>query len=71
MAANRDAIAEGKRVCTDVQAQLDATAARGVFADVPWVPAELSEVVEAVLGCEWFPENPQDVYRYPPPANTP
>jgi len=71
MAAYRDAIAEGKRVCTDFQAQLDATAARGVFADVPWVPAELSEVVEAVLGCEWFPENPQDVYRYPPPTTTP
>jgi len=67
MAAYRAAIAEGKQVCTDFQAQLDATAERGVFADVPWIPAELSEVVEAVLGCEWFPDNPEDVYRYPPP----
>jgi hypothetical protein len=67
MAAYRAAIAEGKQVCTDFQAQLDATAERGVFADVPWIPAELSEVVEAVLGCEWFPDNAEDVYRYPPP----
>lgn len=69
MAAYRDAITEGKRVCTDLQAQLDATAARGVFTDVPRVPAELSEVVEAVLGCEWFPENPKtctDTRHQPP-----
>ena len=68
MAAYRAAIAEGKTVCTEFQAKLDATAERGVFADVPWLPSELSEVVEAALGCEWFPENPEDVYRYPPPT---
>ena len=26
----------------------------------------MKEVVERVLGCVWFPENPEDVYRYPP-----
>ena len=36
-----------------------------------WVPAEMKEVVEAVLGCAWFPDNPEDVYRYPPPAPAP
>jgi hypothetical protein len=68
MAAYRQAIAEGKQVCLDYQAQLDATAARGAFADTPWVPSEMKEVVDAVLGCEWFPDNPDDVYRYPPPG---
>lgn len=68
MAAYRLAIAEGKTVCVEFQAQLDATAQLGAFADVPWLPSELSEVGQAVLGCAWFPENPQDVYRYPPPT---
>jgi hypothetical protein len=71
MAAYRAAIAAGKQVCTDFQAELDATAERGVFADTPWVPGELKEVVEALLGCEWFPEHPEDVYRYPPSTSTP
>jgi hypothetical protein len=66
MAAYRASIAEGKQVCIDFQAKLDATEARGVFKDVAWLPSKLSEVVEAALGCEWFPEDPQDIYRYPP-----
>ncbi len=71
MAAYRAAIAEGKMVCAEFQARLDATAERGVFADVPWIPSEMSEVVEAVLGCAWFPEHPEDVWRYPPSTSTP
>ncbi len=71
VAAYRAALAEGKQVCTDFQAELDATAERGVFADTPWLPSELKEVVKAVLGCESFPEHPEDVYRYPPPTATP
>lgn len=67
MAAYRDAIAQGKTICEEFQGKLDATAARGAFADTPWIPAEMQEVVEAVLGCAWFPERPEDVYRYPPP----
>lgn len=66
MAEYREAIAEGKRICDDFQAKLDATADRGAFVDVPWVPSDLVEVVEAVLGCEWFPDNPGDIYRWPP-----
>jgi hypothetical protein len=65
MAAYRTAIVEGKEVCDEFQAQLDATAERGDFADVPWLPTQLKEVVVAVLGCDWFPENPNDLYRYP------
>jgi hypothetical protein len=67
MAAYRAALAEGKTVCNDFQAQLDATADRGVFADTPWLPGELKEMVVAALGCESFPDNPEHVYLYPPP----
>jgi len=66
VAAYRSAIGEGKQICDGFQARLDATAAGGAFADTPWIPREMQEVVEAALGCQWFPEDPEDVYRYPP-----
>ena len=71
MTAYRAALAEGKTVCADFQAKLDATAARGVFADTPWIPGELKEVVDAALGCESFPENPGAVFRQPPATPAP
>ena len=71
MEAYRRSIAEGKQVCIDFQDRLDATEARGAFAETPWIPGEMKEVVERVLGCVWFPENPEDVYRYPPAKSTP
>lgn len=67
MAAYRASVAEGKEVCVDFQARLDATAARGDFEDVAWLPNELSEVVAAALGCNWFPDDPETIYLYPPP----
>lgn len=70
MAAYRAALIVDKQACSDFQAKLDATEERGVFADSPWVPGELKEVVEVVLGCEGYPEHPEDVYR-PPPTSTP
>ncbi len=70
MAAYRVALAEDKETCTDFEAELDATEERGVFADTPWIPGELKEIVEVVLGCEGYPEHPEDVYR-PPPTSTP
>ena len=69
VAAYRAALVEGKQVCVEFQTRLDATAKRGVFADTPWIPAALSEVVEARLGCDLFPENPENVFR-PVPATT-
>lgn len=65
MVAYRSSIIEGKEICDGFQARLDATADRGVFVDTPWIPAELQEVVEAVLGCSWFPEDPEALYRFP------
>ena len=58
------------QVCIEFQSRLDATEQRGVFADTPWIPAEMKEVVERVIGCEWFPENTDDIYRYPPRTST-
>ncbi len=71
MAAYRTALAGDKQACIDLQAKLDATAERGVFTDVPWIPGELKEVVEAFLSCDGpLLKNPEDVYR-PPPTSTP
>jgi hypothetical protein len=69
LAAYRTALVEGKQGCIDFQARLDATADRGVFADTPWIPSALSEIVAVRLGCDLFPENPEDVFR-PIPATT-
>jgi len=69
VAAYRTALVEGKQGCIEFQARLDATSDRGVFADTPWIPSALSEIVSARLGCDLFPENPEDVFR-PVPATT-
>ena len=70
MAAYRVALAEDKQRCTDFEAALDATAERLVFGETPWIPGELKEFVDAVIGCAGYPENPEDVYR-PLPTSTP
>jgi hypothetical protein len=66
MAAYRDALAADNEACADFQAELDATAERGVFADTPWIPGELKESVNYALGCDSLPDNPQDAYRPQP-----
>ena len=71
MEAYRVALIDGKRGCLVFQARLDATAARGVFAETPWVPSEMKEVVEAVLGCDLFPENPENIWRVPSTSEPP
>ena len=67
MAAYRNALEADNQVCADFQATLDATANRGAFVDVPWMPSELSEIVDYALGCGGQPSNPQDAYRPPAP----
>jgi len=61
----RAAIAEGKRLCSGFQSELDAITEVGGFSDAPWMPGELRGVVETALGCQWFPDRPEDIYRYP------
>jgi len=70
MAAYRVALAADNQVCVEFQATLDATAERGAFSDVPWMPGELKEIVEYALGCSSLPQNPEDVYR-PNPSPAP
>ena len=70
MAAYRAALAADNQVCADFQATLDATAGRGVFADNPWLPDELSEIVDYALGCGSAIQNPQDAYRPPAPPTS-
>jgi hypothetical protein len=65
MASYRAAIAADKERCIDFAATIDATGDREVFGDMPWVPSELAEAVESVLGCEQYPERPEDLYRPP------
>jgi hypothetical protein len=63
MAAYRNALIDDEVVCADLQAEIDATSSRDVFADNPWLPAEMKEIVVYALGCGSMVENPQDVYR--------
>ena len=65
MKAHRAALARDKQLCVDLDAEFDATADREVFADTPWIPEELKEVVEAVIGSASYPEHPEDGYRPP------
>jgi hypothetical protein len=43
--------AEMGPLCLELQSKLDATAEREIFAEVPWIPGDMKEVVELVVGC--------------------
>ena len=43
--------AEMRPLCLELQSRLDATAEREIFAEVPWIPGEMKEVVSLALGC--------------------
>jgi hypothetical protein len=47
----RATVAEAVPLCQELQAKIDATAAHAAFADVPWIPGDLKEVVEVTFGC--------------------
>jgi len=49
--AVREAELEAIAICFAAQAQVDATADREAFADTPWIPPEMREVVVAAFGC--------------------
>jgi hypothetical protein len=38
-------------LCLEFQSRLDATVEREIFAEVPWLPGEMKEVVSLVVGC--------------------
>ena len=51
-AAVRAAEEEIHSLCLLFQATYDATMARIVVSDVPWIPSEMKEIIQADLGCE-------------------
>ena len=53
----------GVDVCNELQSKLDATAVRGVFAETPWMPSDLKDVVDAVIGCETIPDDLDPTFR--------
>jgi hypothetical protein len=46
-----DLDAEMTSLCLEFQSRIDATAERELFAEVPWIPGEMKEVVSLVVGC--------------------
>jgi hypothetical protein len=46
-----DLDAEMLPLCLELQSKLDATVEREIFAEVPWVPSEMKEVVGLVMDC--------------------
>lgn len=46
----------------EFQATLDATADRGVFADTPWIPGEMKQIADVVIGCGAIPECLDEVF---------
>ncbi len=50
-AAYRALTAESVAICDEFQTRLDATADREIFADAPWIPGEMKEVIDVALGC--------------------
>ena len=61
--AFEEALIGGADVCDELQSELDATAERGVFADTPWMPGDLKDVVDAVIGCETIPDDLDPTFR--------
>jgi hypothetical protein len=42
---------EAASLCEELRATINATADREVFADTPWIPEDMKEVVEVMFGC--------------------
>jgi hypothetical protein len=42
---------EAASLCEEFRANIDATADREVFADTPWIPGNMKEVVEVTFRC--------------------
>jgi hypothetical protein len=51
------ALQEGSVLCDEVERRLNDTEAAELFADTAWMPSDLTDVVHAVVGCESFPED--------------
>lgn len=63
MAGYRAKVASDKALCFDLEEDMHARAERGVFTGTPWAPDELSQIIDDVLGCDLFPEHPENMFR--------
>jgi hypothetical protein len=50
-AAYRAIGTEAASLCEEFRARIDSTADRAIFADIPWIPGDVKEVVEVTFGC--------------------
>jgi hypothetical protein len=52
---------EGSVLCAEFESSLNSTEAQELFADTAWMPSDLTKVVHAVIGCESFPDDLDDL----------
>jgi hypothetical protein len=66
MSAYRAALAKDRQDCFDFRSELSTISEqRGDLSETPWIPSDLKEVFSVFLGCDGYPEHPNDVYRPP------
>ena len=61
-----EVLREGSLLCAEYEARLNSTEAAELFAGTAWMPNQLTDVVHAVIGCDAFPEDVDDlaaIYR--------
>ena len=56
-----DALREGSAMCSEFEGTLNSTEAQNLFADTAWMPSDLTNAVHAVIGCESFPDDIDDL----------
>ncbi len=56
-----DTLKEGSVLCAEVEGTLNSTDAQELFAGTAWMPSDLTAVVHAVIGCENFPDDIDDM----------
>ncbi len=56
-----DSMRDGAALCADVEGRLNSAEAAELFSGTAWMPSELTDIVHAVIGCESFPDNLDDL----------
>lgn len=55
------AMSDGAQLCDEFEGHLNSTESEDLFADTAWMPSELTDVVQAVIGCDSFPDDLDDL----------
>ncbi|MCP3999032.1 MAG: hypothetical protein GY722_28810 [bacterium] len=61
LAAWWETVRDGAALCADIEGRLNSTEAAELFSGTAWMPSELTDVVHAVIGCESFPDDLDDL----------